>query len=86
MRTWKIEYWYSGRGKGPFEKWLDKLTGQFDTARSISFAAEVERINLLGEKEPGHLEKLSRELMVSSWVYDTELILKIAFFGKVFTV
>ena len=64
------------------KKLLDTLAKQFDIPRNISFAAEVERINLLGEKEPGHLEKLSGELMVSSWEYDAELILKIAFLQR----
>ncbi|MBW8001039.1 MAG: hypothetical protein FVQ80_03350 [Planctomycetes bacterium] len=64
------------------KKLLDELAERFDVARNISFTAKVERINLLGEKEPGHLRKLSGELMVSSWEPDTELILKIAFLQR----
>ena len=26
MKRWSLEYWSSGAGKGPVEKWLEKLT------------------------------------------------------------
>lgn len=60
------------------KKHFDSLAERFDIGKDKTFLAEIERINLLGEKQQGHLERLSRELAFSSWQYDTELILKIA--------
>ncbi len=60
------------------KKHFDSLAERFDIGKDKAFWAEIERINLLGEKQQGHLEKLSREPAFSNRQYDTELILKIA--------
>lgn len=43
MRRWKIEYWDTGRGKNPIEKWFDKLTKEQlkSVAKEIIMLEEV---------------------------------------------
>jgi putative addiction module killer protein len=41
--VWKVDFWTTGTGKGPVEKWLDKLTrDQFKSvAKQIEILAEL---------------------------------------------
>ncbi len=43
MGRWQIEYWDTGRGKNPIEKWLDKLTKEQlkSVAKEIAMLEEV---------------------------------------------
>jgi putative addiction module killer protein len=46
MKQWKIEYWTSGKDKGPIEKWLDKLTKE----QLKSLTKEITMLELAGNE------------------------------------
>jgi hypothetical protein len=64
------------------KKEFDALMVRFDMSHSTAFRIAIERIKLLGEREPGQLKKLTGVIAKSRCKDDIELVLSLAFLQR----